>query len=76
RSDTPRTRLWAVELSLLLPSHPANLRRERGELRVRLGDFLGGATDLATFADTVAEVEPAAAAAARQAAAAARARLN
>ncbi|MCM3924150.1 transglutaminase-like domain-containing protein, partial [Frankia sp. AiPs1] len=76
RSDTPRTRLWAVELSLLLPHHPANLRRERGELRVRLGDFLGGATDLTTFADTVAEVEPTAAAAARQAAAAARARLN
>ncbi|WP_163553098.1 transglutaminase-like domain-containing protein [Candidatus Frankia alpina] len=76
RSDTPRTRLWAVELSLLLPHHPASLRRERGELRVRLGDFLGGAIDLTAFADTVAEVEPAAAAAARQAAAAARARLN
>ncbi|EIV95661.1 transglutaminase-like domain-containing protein [Frankia sp. QA3] len=76
RSDTPRTRLWAVELSLLLPHHPASLRRERGELRVRLGDFLGGAIDLTTFADTVDTVEPAAAAAARQAAAAARARLN
>ncbi|ETA03920.1 transcriptional regulator [Frankia sp. CcI156] len=76
RSDAPHMRLWAVELSLLLPHHPASLRRERGELRVRLGDFLGGATDLTAFADTVAAVEPAAAAAARQAAAAARARLN
>ncbi|WP_462188426.1 MULTISPECIES: transglutaminase family protein [unclassified Frankia] len=76
RSDAPHMRLWAVELSLLLPHHPASLRRERGELRVRLGDFLGGATDLAAFANTVAAVEPAAAAAARQAAAAARARLN
>lgn len=76
RTDAPQTRLWAVELSLLLPHHPASLRRERGELRVRLGDFLGGATDLTTFADTVAVIEPTAAAAARQAAAAARARLN
>ncbi|OAA24186.1 hypothetical protein UG55_103133 [Frankia sp. EI5c] len=76
RTDVPRTRLWAVELSLLLPHHPVALRRERGELRVRLGDFLGGARDLANFADAVSTVEPAAAAAARQAATAARARLN
>lgn len=76
RTDVPQTRLWAVELSLLLPRHPASLRRERGELRVRLGDFLRGAADLATFADAVESVEPATAAAARQAAAAARARLN
>jgi len=76
RTDAPRTRLWAVELSLLLPHHPASLRRERGELRVRLGDFLGGAADLTAFAETVAAVEPTAAAASRQAAAAARSRLN
>ncbi|MCM3883443.1 transglutaminase-like domain-containing protein [Frankia sp. R82] len=76
RTDAPRTRLWAVELSLLLPHHPASLRRERGELRIRLGDFLGGAQDLTSFADTVATVEPTAAAAARQAAVTARARLN
>ncbi|KPM57440.1 transcriptional regulator [Frankia sp. R43] len=76
RTDVPRTRLWAVELSLLLPHHPAALRRERGELRVRLGDFLGGARDLTSFADAVTVVEPAASAAARQAAIAARARLN
>ncbi|MCK9903834.1 transglutaminase-like domain-containing protein [Frankia sp. Cpl3] len=76
RTDVPRTRLWAVELSLLLPHHPAALRRERGELRVRLGDFLGGARDLTNFADAVATVEPAASAAARQAAGSARAKLN
>ena len=76
RTDDVRTRLWAVELSLLLPRHPASLRRERGELRIRLGDFPGGAADLTDFADTVALVEPAAAAAARQAARAAKARLN
>jgi regulator of sirC expression with transglutaminase-like and TPR domain len=76
RMDAPHTRLWAVELSLLLPRHAATLRRERGEILVRLGDFLGGAADLIEFADAVAPVEPATAAAARQAALAARARLN
>ncbi len=76
RTDAIVTRLWAVELSLLLPRHPAHLRRERGELRARLGDFLGGAEDLTAFADAVGPLEPAAAAAAREAAHAARARLN
>jgi regulator of sirC expression with transglutaminase-like and TPR domain len=76
RTDAPRTRLWAVELSLLLPRHPASLRRERGELLVRLGDFLGGARELETFAEAVAPVEPAAAAAARRLSTSARARLN
>jgi regulator of sirC expression with transglutaminase-like and TPR domain len=76
RSDATATRLWAVELALLLPHHPASLRRERGELRVRRGDYLGGARDLATFADAVDSAEPTAAATARAAALAARARLN
>ncbi|WP_250290035.1 transglutaminase-like domain-containing protein, partial [Frankia sp. CiP1_Cm_nod1] len=76
RTEATTTRLWAVELSLLLPHHPVHLRRERGELRVRLGDFLGGAEDLTAFADAVGPLEPAAAAAAREAAHAARARLN
>ncbi|ONH33589.1 transglutaminase-like domain-containing protein [Pseudofrankia asymbiotica] len=76
RSDATATRLWAVELSLLLPHHPASLRRERGELLIRRGDFLRGAIDLVTFADAVEVAEPAAAAAARSAAISARARLN
>ncbi|MGK5697224.1 transglutaminase-like domain-containing protein, partial [Streptomyces sp. URMC 128] len=38
RSDVA---LWAVELSLLLPSHPARLRYERAQLLVGRGDFLG-----------------------------------
>jgi len=76
RTDAPRARLWAVELSLLLPRHPASLRRERGELLVRLGDFLGGARELETFAEAVAPVEPTAAATARRLAVSARARLN
>ena len=76
RTDAVATRLWAVELALLLPHHPASLRRERGELRIRRGDYLDGARDLVTFADAVEVAEPTAAAAARAAAMTARARLN
>jgi regulator of sirC expression with transglutaminase-like and TPR domain len=76
RTDATATRLWAVELSLLLPHHPASLRRERGELLIRRGDFGGGARELVAFADAVEVAEPTAAAAARAAAIAARARLN
>jgi regulator of sirC expression with transglutaminase-like and TPR domain len=71
------TRLWAVELSLLLPRHPADLRRERGELLVRLGDFLGGARELETYAQVADSVDDdVAAGAARSEARLARAQLN
>lgn len=71
--DAVRTRLWATELSLLLPAHPAELRRERGELLVRLGRFVEGAEELETYADVVdGAVGEACRAEARQA----RARLN
>ncbi|MFJ4902290.1 tetratricopeptide repeat protein [Streptomyces sp. NPDC088727] len=73
RSDVA---LWAVELSLLLPSHPARLRYERAQLLVRSGEFLRGATELEEYADVVADVEPEAAEAVRRSARAARARLN
>ena len=39
RSDVS---LWAVELSLLLPSHPARLRYERAQLLVQTGGFRAG----------------------------------
>jgi regulator of sirC expression with transglutaminase-like and TPR domain len=74
--EAARTRLWAVELSLLLPRHPVDLRRERGELRVRLGDHLGGAADLEDYALVVEDADAQAAEAARRAAQLARARLN
>lgn len=74
--DVARTRLWAVELSLLLPRHPLELRRERGELLVRLGAHLDGAEELETFALAVAEVDSAAAEVARREARLARAQLN
>ena len=74
--DAARTRLWAVELSLLLPRHPVDLRRERGELRVRLGDHLGGAADLEDYAMVIEDADEEAAAASRREARQARARLN
>lgn len=69
-------RLWAVELTLLLPRHPVELRRERGELRVRLGDHLGGAEELETYAMVVDGTDEAGATAARREARLARAQLN
>ena len=69
-------RLWAVELTLLLPRHPVQLRRERGELLVRLGDHLGGADELETYAMVVDGTDDAEATAARREARLARAQLN
>lgn len=70
------TRLWAVELSLLLPRHPAALRRERGSLLVQTGDFLGGAAELEDFADLVGAIDRELSAAVRLEAREARSRLN
>jgi regulator of sirC expression with transglutaminase-like and TPR domain len=74
--DAAAMRLWAVELSLLLPRHPVTLRRERGELLVRLGDHLGGAEELETYALVVDGADEQAADAARREARLARAQLN
>ena len=74
--DAAAMRLWAVELSLLLPRHPVALRRERGELLVRLGDHLGGAEELETYALVVGDADEQAADAARREARLARAQLN
>ncbi|GAP53018.1 transglutaminase family protein, partial [Streptomyces azureus] len=73
RSDVA---LWAVELSLLLPSHPARLRYERAQLLVGRGDFLGGAEELESYAEVVRAVDERAAERVRGEAAAARAMLN
>ena len=74
--ETARTRLWATELSLLLPRHPVTLLRERGELLVRLGDHLAGASDLDTYADVVEDADEQGAQSARRSARLARSRLN
>ncbi|MBO0918441.1 transglutaminase-like domain-containing protein [Streptomyces laculatispora] len=76
RPERTDVALWAVELSLLLPSHPARLRYERAQLLVRSGEFLRGAAEMEEYADVVADVEPSAAEALRRSARAARARLN
>ncbi|MET7684066.1 transglutaminase-like domain-containing protein [Streptomyces sp. NPDC005423] len=73
RSDVA---LWAVELSLSLPSHPARLRYDRAQLLVQRGDFVTGATELEAYADVVAAVDGGAAERVRRQALAARARLN
>ncbi len=74
--ESVRTRLWAAELSLLLPRHPVGLRRERGELLVRLGQHQRGAAELEAFADAVQEADPLQAQQARREAGLARSRLN
>jgi hypothetical protein len=57
RSDVA---LWAVELSLLLPSHPARLRYERARLMVQRGEFTAGAEELEAYAEVVSAVDEAA----------------
>jgi len=59
------TRLWAVELSLLLPRHPAALRHERGSLLALTGQFEAGARQLTEYADLIEGIDPKVAAAVR-----------
>lgn len=76
RPEHSAVQLWALDLSLLLPSRPARLRLERAQLLVRRGEFLEGAAELTEYAEVVAAVDPAGAEAIRRQAAAARAMLN
>ncbi|MBC3983944.1 transglutaminase family protein [Streptomyces sp. AC536] len=76
RPERTDVQLWAVELSLLLPSHPARLRYERGQLLVQRGDFRGGAAEMERYADIVAAMEPSSAESVRRQARSARALLN
>jgi hypothetical protein len=76
RPERSDVRLWALDLSLLLPHRPARLRYERGLLLVERGDFRGGAAELEEYASAITAMEPAEAETARRAARAARARLN
>ncbi|MGW1812567.1 transglutaminase-like domain-containing protein [Streptomyces sp. NPDC002125] len=76
RPERTDVALWALELSLLLPSHPARLRYERAQLLVQRGEFLRGAAEMDEYADIVEGIEPTAAEAIRHRAQAARALLN
>ncbi|GGT40135.1 transglutaminase-like domain-containing protein [Streptomyces purpureus] len=76
RPERTDVALWAVDLSLALPSHPARLRLERAQLLVQRGEFLAGAAEMEAYADVVEAVEPATAETVRNRARAARAILN
>ncbi|MFJ2557673.1 MULTISPECIES: tetratricopeptide repeat protein [unclassified Streptomyces] len=76
RPERTDVALWAVELSLLLPAHPARLRYDRAQLLVQRGEFLSGAAEMEEYARVVAAVEPSTAEAIRRKARAARAMLN
>ncbi|UFR02518.1 transglutaminase-like domain-containing protein [Streptomyces sp. Go40/10] len=73
RSDVA---LRAVELALLIPSHPARLRYEHGQLLVQRGEFVAGAEELEYYADLIEVVDESAARKVRQEAGTARAKLN
>ncbi|OKK20736.1 hypothetical protein AMK16_09905 [Streptomyces sp. CB00455] len=76
RPEQSGVALWALELSLLLPSHPASLRYERARLLVERGSFREGAAELDAYAEVVDAVDAGAAARIRGEAASARALLN
>ncbi|MGF1429422.1 transglutaminase family protein [Kitasatospora sp. LaBMicrA B282] len=76
RPEQARVQLWATELSLLLPRHPAQLRLERAELLVRTGDFLAGAAEMDAYARILDAFDPDSAGRVRQEARSARHRLN
>lgn len=76
RPERTDVALWAVELSLALPSHPARLRFERARLLVQRGDFVDGAVELEEYAELISGVDEGAAERVRGEARAARAMLN
>ncbi|MGV9569481.1 transglutaminase family protein [Streptomyces nigra] len=76
RPECTDVALWAVELALLLPAHPARLRLERAQLLVRRGDFVRGAVELEEYAELIEVVDEGAAERVRAEARAARALLN
>lgn len=68
--------LWALELALLLPSHPAALRYDRAKLLVERGQFAYGAAELESYALVIDAIDPPAAGRIRAEALSARALLN
>ncbi|MGQ0625936.1 MAG: transglutaminase family protein [Sporichthyaceae bacterium] len=76
RIGAARTRLWAIEMSLLIHGCPVELHRAYGEALARSGDFVRAAIALEAYADLLAEDRPLVSLQVRQEARTARARLN
>ncbi|WP_260610402.1 transglutaminase-like domain-containing protein [Streptomyces sp. WAC06614] len=76
RPEQSAVALWALDLSLLLPSHPASLRYDRARVLVDRGEFREGAAELDAYADVIAPVDPATATRIHGEATSARAMLN
>jgi regulator of sirC expression with transglutaminase-like and TPR domain len=76
RPEHRPVQLWTLDLTLLLPRHPAKLRYERAQLLVTMGDFLGGAAEMEDYADVIGAFDPETAATIRLRARSARAHLN
>ncbi|MBY8877022.1 transglutaminase-like domain-containing protein [Actinacidiphila acidipaludis] len=76
RPEHRPVQLWTLDLTLLLPRHPAKLRHERARLLVAMGDFLGGAREMDEYAKVIGAFDPESAAGIRAEARAARAMLN
>ncbi|MGW1776481.1 transglutaminase-like domain-containing protein [Streptomyces sp. NPDC002104] len=76
RPEQSGVALWALDLALLLPSHPAALRYERAKLLVERGEFVAGAVEMESYAVVVDVIDPPAAVRIRAEAMAARALLN
>ncbi|WP_327288916.1 transglutaminase-like domain-containing protein [Streptomyces sp. NBC_01198] len=76
RPEHRPVQLWTLDLTLLLPRHPAKLRYERAQLLVTMGDFLGGAAEMDSYAEVIGAFDPESASAIRSRARAARAHLN
>ncbi|MET8754740.1 transglutaminase-like domain-containing protein [Streptomyces sp. NPDC004667] len=76
RPEQSGVALWALDLALLLPSHPARLRYERARLLVERGAFREGAGELEAYARVMDAVDVDAAVRIRAEAVSARALLN
>lgn len=70
------TRLWAIDLALLLPHHDLSLRRERALALLHLGQFDAAAAGFEEYAELVGTAAPLEAEVAQGFARRARARLN
>jgi hypothetical protein len=76
RPEHRGVQLWSFDLTLLLPRHPAKLRYERAQLLVAMGDFLGGAAEMESYAEIIGAFDPETAEGIRRRARSARAHLN